>query len=305
MDGPQNIEVMDIKFSMQAVAEVLWPETWQGRACTLAAGVFALIVTKKVLKGAKARRLRKEWDSVGQDVVLLHQFQRGKFCPNLSPFALKVEVFLRLANIQYKVDEKSPFGPKRKCPWITINGEDIADSEFILEDLTQRFNVQMDSQLEDREAAVLEAARVLADEHLFWCVIIWRYWLDGCITFLKTQTYSKVMNWIFTLFMKNGIRKRAKEQGMGRHSPEDIYQICKKDCATLAGILGNKLFFGGEEPCRADCAVFGQLSQLMWNAPNTRYEALVTEVYPNLSSYCLRMKEKVFPDWNDLLVGSE
>lgn len=67
-----------------------------------------------------------------------------------------------------QVDEKSPFGPKRKCPWITINGEDIADSEFILEDLTQRFNVQMDSQLEDREAAVLEAARVLADEHLFW-----------------------------------------------------------------------------------------------------------------------------------------
>lgn len=67
-----------------------------------------------------------------------------------------------------QVDEKSPFGPKRKCPWITINGEDIADSEFVLQDLTQRFNVQLDRHLEAREAAVLEAVKVLADEHLFW-----------------------------------------------------------------------------------------------------------------------------------------
>lgn len=67
-----------------------------------------------------------------------------------------------------QVDEKSPFGPKKKCPWITINGEDVADSEFILEHLTRHFNVQIDSHLEDREVAVLEAARVLADEHLFW-----------------------------------------------------------------------------------------------------------------------------------------
>lgn len=66
------------------------------------------------------------------------------------------------------MDEKSPFGPKGKCPWITINGEDIGDSEFVLENLTQRFNVQLDGRLEAREAGVLEAARVLADEHLFW-----------------------------------------------------------------------------------------------------------------------------------------
>lgn len=67
-----------------------------------------------------------------------------------------------------QVDEKTPFGPKRKCPWITINGEDIADSEFVVEDLTQRFNVQLGRQLQAREAAILEAVRVLADEHLFW-----------------------------------------------------------------------------------------------------------------------------------------
>lgn len=66
------------------------------------------------------------------------------------------------------MDEKSPFGPKKKCPWITINGEDIADSEFVVQELAQRFNVQLDRHLDAHEAAVSEAIRVLADEHLFW-----------------------------------------------------------------------------------------------------------------------------------------
>ena len=69
------------------------------------------------------------------------------------------------------MDEKTPFGPKGKCPWITINGEDIGDSELVLDDLTHRFNVHLDTQLEGREAAVLEAVRVMVDEHLFWYIL--------------------------------------------------------------------------------------------------------------------------------------
>ncbi|XP_063869247.1 failed axon connections homolog isoform X1 [Scylla paramamosain] len=290
-----------LRYGMRKAAKILWREGEHGWALTVVAGMCTVFMVRKVYQEVKKRRLRKEWDSTGQDVVLLHQFRRGRFCPNLSPFALKVEAFLRLANIQYKIDEETPFGPKGKCPWITINREDIADSEMVLDDLTERFNVQLDSQLEIREAAVVESARVLADEHLFWCVIAWRYWLDGCTTFLKTQTFGRFLNIAFSFFMKKGTKKRTEEQGLGVHSPEEIYQICKKDCNTLAGILGDRPFFGGENPCRADCAVFGQLAQLMWNAPGTRYEALVTVDNPSLALYCIRMKEKVFPDWDLLL----
>ncbi|KAK7077293.1 hypothetical protein SK128_014231 [Halocaridina rubra] len=59
--------------------------------------------------------------------------------------------------------------------------------------------------------------------------------------------------------------------------------------------------FFGDRLCTADCAVFGQLSQLMWNAPGTRYEALVTELYPSLGAYCNRIRDTVYPDWNKLL----
>ncbi|KAK4293102.1 hypothetical protein Pmani_034175 [Petrolisthes manimaculis] len=248
-------------------------------------------------------RFLGEWDSVGKDVVLLHQFVRGKYCPNLSPFALKVETFLRLANIKYEVDTKTPFGPKGKCPWVSINGDDLTDSEFVIDDLSSRFGVSLDGHLDTQRAAILEAVRIMADEHLFWCVVTWRYWLDKCHTFLTTQQLGTVTTFMFPRFMVSGIKKKAQQQGIGHHTPHEIYLICRKSCATFAGVLGSDDFFGGNDPCRADCAVFGQLTQLMWNAPGTRYEALLTDVYPSLAQYCLRMKERVYPDWMQLLIN--
>ncbi|KAG7160888.1 failed axon connections homolog [Homarus americanus] len=286
---------------MEGVVGVVWPRDWLGRGRTLLASLGIIFLTRKFIKYRKKTQLRREWDSVGKDVVLLHQFASGKYCPNLSPFALKLESFFRLANIKYKVDTKTPFGPKGKCPWITINGEDVADSEFIVEHITQRYQVQIDARLDPHKAATLQAVRVLVDEHLFWCVLTWRYWVDGCVTFLKSQSFSPFLRFVFPLFMKSGIRRRSREQGIGRHTPEEIYHICKKNCSTLAGVLGEDKFFGGEEPCTVDCAVFGQLAQLMWNAPGSRYEALVTKVHPSLARYCLSMKEKLYPDWNKLL----
>lgn len=76
------------------------------------------------------------------------------------------------------MDTESPFGPKGKCPWITLNGEDLGDSEFILERLANEFNVDLDSHLDPQKAAALEAVRVLADEHLFWSVLLFlSHWL--------------------------------------------------------------------------------------------------------------------------------
>jgi hypothetical protein len=38
--------------------------------------------------------------------VILHQAGRGPFAPSLSPFAVKLETYLRMAKIPYKVIDK-------------------------------------------------------------------------------------------------------------------------------------------------------------------------------------------------------
>ncbi|XP_068248374.1 failed axon connections homolog [Palaemon carinicauda] len=268
---------------------------------SVVAGLSVIWVFRKIAKKHKRSKLRKQWSNAGKDVVVLHQFVRGKYCINLSPYAVKVETFLRLANIKYIVDSEIPFGPKGKCPWITLNGEELGDSEMIIQKLIDHFKVDLDNHLDTRRKAQLETVRITADEFVFWFVVTWRYWLDGCKSFLKSQSFSSFLNFVFPLFMKKGIKVKARYQGIGHHTPDEIYGIAKSTCRALADVLGDDPYFGGEQLSTADCSVFGQLSQLMWNAPDSHYEALVTEMYPSLGAYCNRMKEKIFPDWYKLL----
>ena len=74
----------------------------------------------------------------GNSVIVLHQFPRTSTCASPSPYPIKVETFLRMNKIDYISDFKNFIGPKGKCPWITdTDGQAIADSEFIIEHLTE------------------------------------------------------------------------------------------------------------------------------------------------------------------------
>ena len=44
--------------------------------------------------------LRAEWNNAGKDVVVLHMMDRGRTRPNISPFALKFETFLKVMIIR-------------------------------------------------------------------------------------------------------------------------------------------------------------------------------------------------------------
>lgn len=81
---------------------------------------------------SKAER-REAWNKAGKDVVVLHQMDRSRLCPNPSPFPLKFETYLRMANIEYISDFTEPMSTKHKTPWMTINGKDVADSQIGLE----------------------------------------------------------------------------------------------------------------------------------------------------------------------------
>ena len=65
-------------------------------ASILIFGVFLL----KLASRERLRRLQKQWDAAGSDVVVLHILDRSRQCPNPSPFSIKLETWLRMNNIK-------------------------------------------------------------------------------------------------------------------------------------------------------------------------------------------------------------
>jgi hypothetical protein len=68
-------------------------------------GICSLSILTSWYKKRKRIERRK---SYSKDMVVLHQYPRGLRAPNLSPFAVKLETWLRMADIPYQVCKCNP-----------------------------------------------------------------------------------------------------------------------------------------------------------------------------------------------------
>ena len=267
--------------------------------------VLTAALVKKLISRRKAAMLRAEWDSVGKDVVLLHQFQRGYTIPSLSPFVLKLETYLRMADIKYVNDFKSPMSPKRKSPWITINGQDVSDSQLALEYLAKKFEKDFSIHLSQEEKAIARAFRVMVEERVIWGLVLDRWVYQEGKHFPKLISTGSLPSLLVDLILKSRakiVQKAAFYQGIGRHSKEEVQEMIDKDLEAISTYLGSKSFFMGSEPCEVDCTMFGFISQFIYGSyPGCVCTDAIKREYPNLIEYNERMKAKFWPDWEDCL----
>ncbi|KAJ3660178.1 hypothetical protein Zmor_004645 [Zophobas morio] len=96
--------------------------------------------------------------------------------------------------------------------------------------------------------------------------------------------------------------KKVKAQGIGVHSAEEINAFGQGDLKVLSDMLADKPFFFGDEPTNLDVVVFAQLAQIYFIDKEVSYALrdYMTESCPNLVGLVNRMKERCFPDWDDI-----
>jgi len=244
-----------------------------------------------------------------QDVINLVQFPRTGIIPSPSPFSLKLETWLRFAKLNYTnvSNEFKLKSTKGQVPFIELNGRQIADSNFIIEQLKNTYNVNIDRNLSTRERADERAYSVLVEESLFRTLMYNRsrnfQWLGTDKGFAAHFTGVKkfLAQKLVPKHLQSQLKSRANAQGIGRHTPAEVDEIAKRDLSALSTFLGDKQYFFGSHPSTLDATVFGHLCQFIETPlSNTDIKSFIEQSTPNLLEFVRRIQRDYWPDW-DLL----
>lgn len=227
-------------------------------------------------------------------MVELHQYPAVWGLSSLSPFCIKLEIFLKRNKIPYRViDERNPArGPKGKMPFIRhFHNDDlkvVADSTLIINYLTEVYGLhpKIDPVL---QAQGLAFQRMI-EEHLYF-ILLYSRWMDpkGWAVIKKefSPLFPPFLGVPILTLIRRQLRKQALAQGLGRHSKQEIYEIGKRDLTAISDFLGGKKYLLGDEWSAVDATLYAFLVTIL-KAPieSDLQKALLG--LPNLVSYCVR-----------------
>ncbi|KAI8820367.1 uncharacterized protein EV422DRAFT_67980 [Fimicolochytrium jonesii] len=226
--------------------------------------------------------------------------------PNASPFSLKLETWLLMAKIPYVVirgfDLKA--APKGKIPFIEMDGIKMGDSELIIQFLQTRFpdhQVVGDLTLTPEQLAQGHAFNRMVSEHTVACMGQSRN-VDNIHDTLRAYTglsgpLPLALKFIARL-IRRGTAKKLANQGLGRHSAQEIYAIGCRDLKAIADFLGTKRFMLGDQPTSVDASVFAILASIMWIPVEFPMKTYAYKELPVLDQYLWRVRKAV---WGETL----
>lgn len=235
-----------------------------------------------------------------KDTVYLYQFKRTPFLPNVSPFCLKLETWLRAKNIAYEVRDtlmgRSKYG---LLPFVELNGEQLADSQLILLALQKHFGAR-DLNLSQEQFGFARALDRLADGHTFYLLVKFKFdharelmggMMAGVPACLKPLLIP-LMAWM----MRRRMMARV-HTALGNFTDQEFCDLLDEDLAAYKRALGNKPFLFGDAISYADCTLFGQLATTYYLPIRTYFKEVMKRPENKvLVDYLERMKETL---WND------
>lgn len=244
-----------------------------------------------------------------EGMVYLYQINRSPLLPSVDPACLKLETWLRLAAVKYEnVDHGMKFKSKKgQLPFVEFDGEEYCDVSSIIKVL----NVNLDESLTVQQRSVTGFAVAMLENHFSWVIKAWRsqnpedmlkaYKIDVQNVTGKTWP-SIILNFVYKCHSKK-VAKAVVAHGIGVHTPSEIESFGQDDLQVLSDLLGEKDYFFGEAPTSLDVVAFAHLSQLVYMDSEVQcgLRDWLNEKCPNLVALCARLKEKAFPDWEELL----
>jgi len=219
---------------------------------------------------------------------------------NVSPFGLKLEAWLRLADIPYTVEPSTNLGkaPKGKLPYIRDDGRLIGDTTLIIEHLKSTRGIDPDAGLNEREYAEALMLQRLLEDH-FYFALVYSRWIDEAGWSTLYPAFFGRLPFPVGQAAAGHFRRRVKRmlylQGMGRHRPSEIYAMARHDLQALADYLGDRPFLMGEQLTTVDAVAYAFLANVLYVPFETELKRL-TQSFSTLVTYCEAMEQGLQPE---------
>jgi len=232
-------------------------------------------------------------------VIKLYTFGEKFGVADPSPFVLKVDAYLRMADIDYvniNCPDNLTKAPKGKLPFITDGGKTIADSQAIIEHLKINLDNDLDKLLTDEQKAIAYLVTKSLDENLYFVLVYSRWVRDDTWSRLNKEFFSQLpfpLKYLVPTIVRKQVLKNLKGQGISRHTNEEIQHILDSSLEALSDLLGTKQYFFGDNPSSLDCAAYGLLAEFILVDIENPFNA-IAKSYPNLVQYCENIKLKYY-----------
>jgi len=226
---------------------------------------------------------------------------------SVSPFAIKLESFFRINNILYEPVFGAAFGSKGMIPYIKFddkeNGEEVPDSNVIINHFKQTRLKDEESFLSAEQRAMSHAVNRMLEEHTIQVCFYYRYGLHMS-AFLKAldieHRFREGMAERWERGQPEHTRNKTKMRGLTRHTDEELWGFSNDDIQAISDYLGKKKYFFGDRPTTADCTIFGHLSQFLWIPIDFPQKEYMKKNCPNVVEFMNRFKKEYWPDWEEL-----
>jgi glutathione S-transferase len=231
--------------------------------------------------------------------IKLFQFPRMFAIPNLSPFCCKLETWLRIARIRYEVvDTPDPReAPKGKLPFIEDDGVRIADTSIIVDYLVKTRGVDPDARLDASQRSIALLVQRTLEEHYAFVLAYTHLVRDEGLRHTKARFDSvpAILRPLVAGIVHRRIKKVLWEQGVLRHSHEEIIESALRDWRAVLAVMGEGPFFFGDEPTSIDATVFGTMATTVL----TPIESPIRDFLKSQTkcvAYAERMRARFFPE---------
>lgn len=220
-----------------------------------------------------------------------------------SPYAAKLEIWLKMADIPHEVVivtamEAVENGPRGLMPYIDLDDERIGDTSLIIERLNELHRDPLnDQRLTERQVSIGDLVKSMCETEMFWITVYGRFADDDCdwrsiAHFNYGEIPEEQLEEVLTAARQFALH-RLDGSKLGRYDSEFVIKDLRRCLKALSHTLGDQPFLFGDNPSVYDATLFGAVSQFVHYPYRTSHVGVARE-YTNLVDYCDRLRATYF-----------